>query len=190
VSQSSEPKDEQALQFAIEYLSKEPLNFTPEETKEDAEQTRERIANHIYEAHLEKLAEGDSNWIREWAADWIKHLNHYGQDRILRELIKKFIENRDELPPELIDYFSREPMQPPLKSKPGPDPMTRGVRNAAITGCVAELKYRFGLEVDRNKASRSKGTQSACSIVAQALGHLKFATSEDSIVKIWHAKGS
>jgi len=181
---------DEVLEFAIQYLAKKPLS--PAANLEELERTRSAIGDRIFETYLKELASPDfmhfgGRNFREWAADFIENMNgNYGQDRILRRVIARFIEDDEVLPPELREYFKRDPIPKPVKNKRGPDPRQRGLRNAAITSCVSELRSRYGLAPTRNLASRSKEDHdSACSKVTKALDFLGMAISEDAVQKIW-----
>ena len=181
--------DALALEFAVQYLSKEPL--TPDANIDALDRFRTEAGDYIFEDYLKELAEpgackfGPGRNFRGWAADFIKHMGgSYGQDRILRRIIQRFIENDEPLPPELRDYFGRVPIPAPVKTVRGPDPRRQGSRNAAITCCIAHLRDRFGLKVFRSEAGRD-GVESACSIVTKALERLNAGRSEGAVKRIW-----
>jgi len=176
--------DESALRFAIGYLSGRPL--TAEENIVALKQSSSNVGDHLYENYRKNLTPAGVSEFRKWAADFIEHMNgNYGQDRILRRIIQRFIQDEEPLPPELRDYVEREPVAKPVKTKRGPDPRKKALRDAAIVRCIAEVRDRFGHKVSRNEGSRDDGAMSACAIVSKALAVLKHAMSEDNVEKIW-----
>ena len=77
----------------------------------------------------------------------------------------------------------------PRQRKRGGDKFANATRNIYIAGAVFHISHHFGLTPTRNRTKRnSGGGDSACSIVAAALGRLgvnKVNLSEDAVEKIW-----
>ncbi len=73
----------------------------------------------------------------------------------------------------------------------GGDPFAYKTRDLIIVHAIAEVSKAFGYNPTRSRASKDKaGTDSACSIVMEALRQVGVNMSEEAVERIWNHRNS
>ena len=133
------PHEAEALRFATEYLSKQPLR--PEDNIKVVEELSVAVADTLFDLYMSHLPKPDgAAWIKEHIAPLIEHADRsYSLDQVIWQVIARFNQNGVPLPRALVEYSRRQPLPRPVKKTRGPDPRNQRQRNLSIISCVGKI---------------------------------------------------
>jgi hypothetical protein len=189
-----EEREVRAFAFAHGYLAGQPL--TAEQNKSEARRIQrwaDRSLASLYQQILQRpagareVAEGMANLVARAKED-----HSLRERQRLLDLARELHERDEPLPAPLQQWIVETLQRPPPASphKRGPDPVHHHGRDAAIIRAVNWIVETYSLAPTRNPEHRAQRgyPESACSIVARALGAHRVNISESAVEAIWNKR--
>jgi len=177
----------QAFLFAWGYLLRNRNKLSPEGSTREKAVIHRRATQSLFR-NVKSSAEGAprESLLTEWLSNMVRGTEHGAIDEDSIKAVLVELINDGEPIPEVLRGFAVHALLEKPKAKPirkrGPQTDLHH-RNLMIGRTVLQIVEKYKLAPTRNRASQK--VESACSIVARALGMVGQPRTEAAVEKIW-----